>query len=476
MTDNDTPIVNITSPVDGAEITGGNITINVTANGTGSEISEVVISFDGVDYSWVEDGDFNCTQVGTSEIFTCSFTTTIHSGEYDIVATAYDYGGASPGNHANDSISVTVNDTEAPVVSGASPSGEISYTTSTTLSVTTDENATCRYNQDVDANFTNMTAMTDAATTHTKSITVAGSTSYIYYVRCKDWANNTNNVSTEISFSVKKKTTGSSPGGGGPGGGSTVTSNPSTSQTWTRVNPGGTQIMKVVTDDFGIKEISMTVINPANNVKIEIEKLPGQPASITKNITGKVFKYLKITKTNLNDSNINGVIMVKFQVTRSWLTANGIEAAQIVLKRFLNDSATWTDLKTSLKSTDDKFAYYEAETPGFSYFAIAQASTVVPSAPMPKLPEAPATQPPAELGDVQPSGQEPPSTGGLPGENPSVDESTKKAQIEWKTLLTMAAIIVVIGLIVVWISKGGKLPKMPKIFHKSYRFKTLEDE
>jgi len=275
-------------------------------------------------------------------------------------------------------------------------------------------------------------------------------------VRCKDVNNNTDSSSTKISFSVKK----SSSGGGG-GGGSTVTSNPSTSQTWTRVNPGGTQIMKVTTDDFGVKEISMTVINPANNVQISIEKLPGKPASITKNITGKVFKYLKITKTNLNDSNINGIIKVKFQVTRSWLTANGLEAAQIVLKRFLADSASWTDLKTSLKSTDDKFAYYEAETPGFSYFAIAQASAVVP-----KAPETPAEQPPTEQPAQQPPAEQPPAT--KPTTQEKTPAVTQKKPSSGATFVVMIVIVLAVIIGVIAISKGkGK---------RRSKFKNLEKE
>lgn len=478
VSDSDEPVVEITAPDDEDGIIGGSITINVTANGTGSEISNVVISFGGVDYSW-EDLDFNCSAIEeNSEVFTCSFLAEIYSGEYEITATAYDYGGASPGNDGTDTISITVNDTEAPEISGASPSGSISYRTSATLSVTTDDNATCRYsNQDI--NFANMTAMTDAATTHTQVVTVAASTSYTFYVRCKDWANNTNNVSTTISFSVGRRTSGGG-GGGGGGSGSIVTYNPSTSQTWTRINPGGTQIMKVVSNEFGVKEISISVINPANNVKILVEKLSGKPASVTKNVTGKVFQYLKIDKTNLNDSDLNGTARIKFQVNQSWLKSNSLEARNIILKRFADNN--WQDLKTTLLSTDGIYAYYEAETPGFSYFAIAEGAVVVPTAPVPDMPEAGEAEAGGEeTSGEQPSGQEPPST--TPGtgevkEEQSGDSGKVKpsASNVLKTVLTMLVILLVIGLIVVWVSRGGKLPKMPKIFHKRSKFKTLEGE
>ena len=478
VTDGAEPRVNITNPEDEAEIIGEGITINVTANGTGSEISDVIISIGSVDYSW-GNGDFNCTQAGSSEIFDCSFNTGLHSGQYEIIVTAYDYGGASPGNDASVAIIVYVNDTEAPEISGASPSGSISYRTSATLSVTTDDNATCRYsNEDID--FANMTAMTDAATTHTQVVTVAASTSYTFYVRCSDWANNTNNESAVISFSVGKKTS-SGGGGGGGGSGSVVTYNPSTSQTWTRINPGGTQIMKVVSNEFGVKEISISVINPANNVKILVEKLPGKPASVTKNVTGKVFQYLKIDKTNLNDSDLNGTARIKFQVNQSWLKSNSLEARNIILKRFADNN--WQDLKTTLLSTDATYAYYEAETPGFSYFAISEVAVVVPTAPVPQMPEAGETEAGGEetSTEEQPSAQEPPST--TPGTGEVKEEQAgdsgkvkPSASNVLKTVITMLVILLAIGLIVVWVSKGGKFPKMPKIFHKRSKFKTLEGE
>lgn len=160
---------------------------------------------------------------------------------------------------------------------------------------------------------------------------------------------------------------------GGGGGGSSIVYNPSTSQTWSKITPGAASIMKVSSDDFGIKQITITVKNPAQSVNIVIEKLPGKPASVTKSITGKVFRYLKINAKNLDDSNLNGNADIDFKIPLSWLTSNGVEAKNMVLKRFNNEN--WQDLFTTHLNSDSAYAYFRAETPGFSYFAIGEKSS-----------------------------------------------------------------------------------------------------
>jgi len=75
-----------------------------------------------------------------------------------------------------------------------------------------------------------------------------------------------------------------------------------------------------------------------------------------------------------------------------------VEAKNIVLKRFTANE--WQELKTSLLSQDSKNAYYETETPGMSYFAIAEKSAAPTPAkvePTPAPAEEPViTTPPAE--------------------------------------------------------------------------------
>lgn len=125
------------------------------------------------------------------------------------------------------SVTVIAPDTTPPVRSSLSPSGELSRgTTQTTISLTTDENATCRYSTSGSADFASMTLFsTTGSTTHSSLVTglVNGGT-YRYYVRCEDTASNTNSDTVSISFSVQASVISS--GGGGGGGSSRDTTPP----------------------------------------------------------------------------------------------------------------------------------------------------------------------------------------------------------------------------------------------------------
>ena len=117
----------------------------------------------------------------------------------------------------SDPISVTVRNTP-PVLSNGSPSGTLSYgTTSTTLALTTDENATCKYDTVPGTSYASMpnTFTTTGSTSQSTSITgLSSGNSYSYYVRCQDTLGNTDSADYLITFNI------SSGGGGGGGGGS----------------------------------------------------------------------------------------------------------------------------------------------------------------------------------------------------------------------------------------------------------------
>jgi len=155
-------------------------------------------------------------------------------------------------------------------------------------------------------------------------------------------------------------------GGGSSGGGSrgTPAKNPKESWTWTHVTPGAASIMKVYDADMGLKTIEITVNNPAKNVKITVEKLAGKPAEVTKELTGKVYRYLEVKTANFED---DPKAKLKFAVQKTWMNANGIKNGQIVLMRYHDN---WEELSTKQTGETSTEVVYEADTPGFSYFAI----------------------------------------------------------------------------------------------------------
>ncbi len=97
-------------------------------------------------------------------------------------------------------------DTTPPTLSNGSPSGTLaSGTTQTTLSVTTNENATCKYGTTPHTIYDSIanTFSNTGGTTHTTTVTGLNSgQSYNYYIRCKDEHNNTNTNDYIISFNL----------------------------------------------------------------------------------------------------------------------------------------------------------------------------------------------------------------------------------------------------------------------------------
>ena len=94
-------------------------------------------------------------------------------------------------------------DTTPPVISNFQPSGTITDLTPT-LSLNTDENATCRYVDTTDQSFDAMlSTFSGVGTTyHYATMGTMAAGTYTYYARCQDTAGNKNTVSASITFTI----------------------------------------------------------------------------------------------------------------------------------------------------------------------------------------------------------------------------------------------------------------------------------
>jgi len=100
----------------------------------------------------------------------------------------------------------TINDTTPPTRSISSPSVNLSAgTTSTSISLTTNEAATCKYGTIANTAYSSManTFSTTGSTSHSQLITgLSDGNNYNYYVRCQDSLSNANTNDFTISFGV----------------------------------------------------------------------------------------------------------------------------------------------------------------------------------------------------------------------------------------------------------------------------------
>lgn len=222
----------------------------------------------------------------------------------------------------------------------------------------------------------------------TSSFTSTGSTgSYSVEFKSVDASGNT--ATTTKTFTIVNSGSGSSSGGGGGGGSSSSTSGEETRTV--NVGEGGATVTMNKVTGHGVVDIEIQVENPANSVQITVEKLAGQPASITQEVSGSVYRYLEISKTGTTDMNIKSG-KIKFQVEASWVTENNIDVNTITLNRY--SGGAWQELATTLVSSDGATYTFEAETPGFSTFAISGEQAAAGTTPtQPTTGEQPSTTP-----------------------------------------------------------------------------------
>ncbi len=118
------------------------------------------------------------------------------------------------GGYSTHTFGLEEGDNTAPIRSAGSPNSALSTnTTQTTLSLTTNETATCKYSTTASTDYNSMTAfLTTNNTTHSTTITgLTNNTNYNYYVKCQDTIGNTNSSDYTISFSVKATAGGGIP-------------------------------------------------------------------------------------------------------------------------------------------------------------------------------------------------------------------------------------------------------------------------
>ena len=194
------------------------------------------------------------------------------------------------------------------------------------------------------------------------TLTVTGlgcGSSYSYIVTCTDSAGNSG-ASSSTSFTTS-----------GCGGGN-VTKLPKKIHSWTKITPGVATIMKDFDKEFGIREIQITVNNPAQDVKITVTKHPGKPAEVSVEKSGKVYNYLQIETQNLADKLDKGIVTI--QVDKIWASNNNLGKDRIAMFKF--DGNKWNELTTNYKSEDNDYYYYDVELDSFSYFAISEKAKI----------------------------------------------------------------------------------------------------
>ncbi len=195
--DNTSPTVSITAPSNNTTVSGNSVTIS--ANATDD------VSVSGVQF--YRNTNIAIGSEDTVSAYSVTWdSTAVTDGEYVLTAVARD---STNNTTTSSAITITVDNT-APVRSAATPTGTLSIgTTSTNISLTTNETATCKYSTTASTAYGSMTAFsTTNSTSHSSTISgLSNGGNYTYYVKCADVQNNTNATDYSIAFSVDDDTT-----------------------------------------------------------------------------------------------------------------------------------------------------------------------------------------------------------------------------------------------------------------------------
>jgi PGF-pre-PGF domain-containing protein len=244
------------------------------------------------------------------------------------------------------------------------------YDQNPTLAATTTENATCRFRRT--GSFADFS--TTGGTYHTQQLNLAVG-SFTYYVNCSDAAGNYGDAT--YGFTIERQSGG---GGGGSSSGFVIFPEVVIKQDvpdyeWKKITAGSPVVLFIAQERMPVTKIRIVVPVDAANAGLSVKtvELPFYMQGLT-----EAYQYLKIDGFNFPDGT---EATISFKVPRWWLIENKFDAEDVGLYKFRTE---WTLLPTKYISRDKLYTYYEAETEGFSYFAVARiAEEIEPVAPPP---------------------------------------------------------------------------------------------
>lgn len=398
--------------------TGTSVTITVTTSGSSCTVSTLaLVSSPSLTVNDPADGQYSGFSAGTTKTFT---VTAGSAGNYQYYARGTTTDGSvdsSPQQYLDfispSDLTVSVSPASASVTNGNTFSLDVNIQNVQTSDVSTSYalNLPSGLTRQSGSPTSSSGTTVSASSTKTLSFTIKHSTCFEGSKSITfDLGGSTGVASVSVTgnasgtCSASSSNASSSTSGGGSTGGAAVVTE---AHTFAQITPAAAAVKKFTNAAIALKEISIGVNNPANNVRVTVTKLAGQPASITKTVSGKVFQYVEINASNLAGNIKNAALT--FEVTKSWLSSNGFEKSHVVLQRYTGTD--WEKLPTAILSEDASIIKYQATTSGFSVFAItaesaaSQAAATSNQTQPAQQPANETQQPPAQ--PAQPSPEQP---------------------------------------------------------------------
>jgi len=430
----DAPTVNVTTP----NVDTANFNQSVS-----SFVSNITVSADAVKCIYylnaTKAAENNTASAMTKSGNIClGSTENLLNGEYNITFNVTD----SSGNI--NSYLLPYNMTDITIPNNGDITSSTGETSADVIITGTNEsvNATVAYQSTGNESFTTTTdtaTQTDFNVTQTVTISsLTASTTYYYNVTVCDFNGNCKVNDTVFSFKTSAAaattttTTTTTTGGGGGGAAAVSKVADSKAQVWQSVPAGSSVSLNIDKETIAVTSVSVIDFKAElKNVELEVEALTENP--LTTEATAKVYQYFRVNKKNIVETDAES-LTISFRVPKSWLSDNGLASGDISLFRFRNG---WNELTTSVTGTDSIYVNYEADTPGFSSFAIGTKSGIVVEEEVPE-----------EAEEVPEEEVAPPEA----VEVPKVIEAPSKAPVAW----IIAAIVIILGIILIVVYQKKK--------------------
>lgn len=119
--------------------------------------------------------------------------------------------------------------------------------------------------------------------------------------------------------------------------------------------------------EIAVTAVELSVVATVTNVKVTVEKMTSaQTIAQSAPAPAAVFQYVSIKAENVKSSDVSAA-KLRFKVPKQWLGETNAAKDDIAVFRF---ASGWNELPTKIISEDSQHVYYEAESPGFSVFAV----------------------------------------------------------------------------------------------------------
>lgn len=143
---------------------------------------------------------------------------------------------------------------------------------------------------------------------------------------------------------------------------------------WEEISPEDKAKYNIVTENIPLSKVSFDTEKEIGDesvygVSLAVTALKERPE--VKNLPPpelKVYQYLTINKENFKDEDVQKV-NIEFYVDKDWIEDNEADASGISMYRYSNGA--WNDLRAYKLREEQEKVFYEAVSPGFSYFLIA---------------------------------------------------------------------------------------------------------